>query len=616
MSSGCPSTKSRSHVGRVGALAVALGIGSAVAAGLSTPLAHADTDGSSASGSGRGSVSTAASSDQSNGRSSGTRAVRAGVRQVDSAEAPSLPGITIPGMAASRRTTTDRPAAESPVALPTSPDVAPPSHPAVAVPSTDLSAAAPATLARASVTPRAEVAPAAELPRVGQNVTVAEQFVAAPPAAAVSALAPSPVAAVRVASPPIASVSVATAVGKFLASLSHVLGGSAPTAPADAALALMLSAARRETAPATGSVPAATATSSSTTPVVEAEKMTVSPVGSGRVVSDRTASGNSALALVGSGTASTTVSVSASTALTIRAKASAGAPNMTVSIDGVPVTTVVVSSTAYQDYTFAGTIAAGKHVISVSSANATALGSLYLDKVSVTAGAIGDQFSGSMNAAASGTFWSTTLGTGWDPGIQNYTNGGAVLDGQGHLVIQATRGTSGAWTSGRIETANKLSLGYGTITARIKVPKGQGLWPAFWLTGADAATNGWPATGEIDVMELPSTTTTMYSTLHGPIAGTTATQQAQIISTLPDLSTGYHNYWVRHLPNKITFGVDRQTLGTLTPADLAPGETWVYNRPMYVILNLAVGGSWAGAPDGTTPSTAQMLVDSVTFVPA
>ncbi len=117
-------------------------------------------------------------------------------------------------------------------------------------------------------------------------------------------------------------------------------------------------------------------------------------------------------------------------------------------------------------------------------------------------------------------------------------------------------------------------------------------------------------------MELPSTTTTMYSTLHGPIAGTTATQQAQIISTLPDLSTDYHNYWVRHLENQITFGVDGQTLGTLTPADLAPGETWVYNRPMYVLLNLAVGGPWAGAPNSTTPSTAKMIVDSVTFTPA
>lgn len=91
----------------------------------------------------------------------------------------------------------------------------------------------------------------------------------------------------------------------------------------------------------------------------------------------------------------------------------------------------------------------------------------------------------------------------------------------------------------------------------------------------------------------------MYSTLHGPITGTTSTQQAQIISNLPDLSTDYHNYWVRHLPDEITFGVDGVALGTLTPDSLPPGATWVYNRPMQVILNVAVGGSWAGAPDST-----------------
>ena len=81
------------------------------------------------------------------------------------------------------------------------------------------------------------------------------------------------------------------------------------------------------------------------------------------------------------------------------------------------------------------------------------------------------------------------------------------------------------------------------------------------------------------------------TSLHGPIAGTTATQQAQIISTLPDLSTGYHDSWVTHLENQITFGVDGQTLGTLTPADLAPGETWVYNRPVH---NDAAVRRWQG----------------------
>lgn len=418
-----------------------------------------------------------------------------------------------------------------------------------------------------------------------------------PIAPSAAAIAPS-----AAAKAPALAVSAAAMLGSVLASLSAA-------APAPAA--------SRRTATETQTAPTATAsTTTSTTSSVEAEKMSVSG-GSGKIVSDSKASGRKALALVGSGTASTTVTISESNALTIRARAASGSPTMTVSVDGVPITTVVVNSaSSYATYTFAGTIAPGTHVISVSSSTATSTSPLYLDTVSTTTGPIGDQFSGKAGSAPNATIWTPTIGTGWDPGVQNYVASGAYLDGTGHLVLQATKTSSGGWTSGRVQTANNLSLGYGTITARILVPSGQGLWPAFWLMGADSATTGWPQAGEIDVMELPSTTTTMYSTLHGPIAGTTATQQAQVISNLPDLSTGYHDYWVTHLPDQITFGVDNMTLGTLTPADLAPGETWVYNRPQYVLLNLAVGGSWAGAPDSTTPSTAQMIVDSVTWTAA
>ena len=128
---------------------------------------------------------------------------------------------------------------------------------------------------------------------------------------------------------------------------------------------------------------------------------------------------------------------------------------------------------------------------------------------------------------------------------------------------------------------------------------------------------GWPASGEIDVVELPSTTTNIYSTILGPIEGATQYQQAQIVSPVADLSTDYHNYWVTHLPDSITFGIDNTTLGTLTPADLPPGATWVYNRPQQVLLDLAVGGGgWVGATNSSTPDVSKLLVQSVTFVPA
>ena len=545
------------YVGRTGTLAVALGIGTACAAGFCIACASANADTGDRGSSSGGSNTSTSQSVNATRRSS--RSTEAGGSIQSPVSAPLRNAI-----------------GQATAAMPE------PSHPDTSVP-----------------------LPTTALNKASQIVHPSAVSLSQPPVVV------APPAGAHVAS-------LATTFGNILSSLSNT--GSAPTVPADAALAVALGGTRPEVTPLRSgvatTVPAATATSSTTTPTVEAEKMTIVRKGTARVVSDSTASGRSAMAFVSSGSVSTTVTIAKSTALTIRARASAGAPNMTVAIDGKPITTVVVGSTSYGDYTFAGTISAGKHVITVSTANATSTNMLYLDKLSTSTGAISDHFAGTAGSAANSTYWTTIRGTGWDPGIQNYTTGGAYLDGNSRLVIQATRGADGTWTSGRIETANKLSYGYGTITARVKVPTGQGLWPAFWLTGADAATNGWPATGEIDVMELPSTTTTMYSTLHGPIAGSNATQQAQIISTLPDLSTDYHNYWVRHLENEITFGVDGQTLGTLTPADLAPGETWVYNRPMYAILNLAVGGSWAGAPDATTPSTAQMLVESVTFVPA
>lgn len=238
-------------------------------------------------------------------------------------------------------------------------------------------------------------------------------------------------------------------------------------------------------------------------------------------------------------------------------------------------------------------------------------GALYLQLT--TTGPNGDEFHGRNGSAPDSDIWNVRSGTGWDVGIQNYTGNNAYLDGQGHLVILAVKGENGTYTSGRVESLR--SFGYGTITARIKVPKGQGIWPAFWLEGVEGEDIEWPQSGEIDVMELPSTTTTLYSTLHGPIAGSASTEQVQIISNLPDLSTDYHNYWVRHLENEVTFGVDDRTLGTVTPASLSPKETWVYNRPMTVILNVAVGGPWAGAPNGSTHFPATMLVDSVRWDP-
>lgn len=571
---GSLSNKCRSHTARLGTLTVALGIGTVVATGLGAAEAHADTYGSSSSRAANdpGVQSTTDSNPQGRGRSSRTKP----------AQSPSSTG-TAPSakIAASRHAAAALAAAASQVALPSSPAALPP----------------PVLYSKAAP----EFGPAN-----AQAVTEAK----------VSAPRPAPATAAEVISPPIASVSLAKSVSNLLTSLSNAFGG--PVIPADGALTLMVGARRREVDAALSpmaaktKVAAETATSSSTATVIEGEQMRVVS-GSGRVVADRWASSGYVVALSGSGTVSAKVTLPASSALTFRVRSTAGAPNMTVAVDGVVVTTVLVNTTSYTDYTFAGGITAGSHVITVSSTTATTRNKLYIDALSNRTGPIVDEFVGTSGSAPGNGMWSVRAGTNFDGGQATYSADNAFLDGHGNLVIQATRGKSDSYSSGWVWSKNTMSFGYGTITVRIKMPNGQALWPQVWLMGADSDTVGWPQSGEIDIVELPSTTTTVYSTLHGPIAGTTATQQAQIISNLPDLSTDYHNYWVKHLRDEITFGIDGQTLGKLTPADLAPGETWVYNRPMYMMMNLGVGGSWAGAPTSATPPTAQMLIDSFTY---
>ena len=448
--------------------------------------------------------------------------------------------------------------------------------------------------------------PAATVTRRGSeiHITMPDSMMAPADVAA----AADDVTAADIASPPPASTPRAATAASL--SKAMTVGQSSSAAAAETPPVRV----RRSAAVASAATKSAA--TSTTTTSIESEQMTLSPSSSGRIVTDRSASGGSALAITGNATASATLTIpSSTTGLVIRAKVSAGAPNMTVAIDGEPVTTLLVTPTGYTDFTFAGALLAGVHLITVSSSSATSKNTLYLDKITTITGSIVDDFTGKSGSAPNDALWGVRSGSGFDGGIASYAAGNAVLDGQGHLVLQAVKTKTG-YSSGWVWSKNDVSYGYGTITARILMPKGQGLAPAFWLMGADSDTVGWPGSGEIDVVEMPSTTTTLYSTLHGPISGSTDTQQAQIISSVPDLSAGYHNYWVTHLKDSITFGIDNQVLGTMTPNSLAPGETWVYNRPMYIMLNLSVGGGWAGAPNASTVFPAKMVIDSVRWDPA
>lgn len=227
-----------------------------------------------------------------------------------------------------------------------------------------------------------------------------------------------------------------------------------------------------------------------------------------------------------------------------------------------------------------------------------------------------EDFQGPAGAPPDPGIWGPAVGTGWDAGVEKYLPENAVLDGDGHLAITAEKSGDG-YTSGRVQTKDRVDFGYGTLTARIQVPSGQGLWPAFWLVGADENTNPWPGAGEIDVAEFVSDPNQFHATLHGPTQDPSSNfQQAQITYAGEDFSQDFHDYWMNHEADSVTVGVDGTTLGTFTPASLPPDATWVYNKPFYAILNLAVGGNWAGPPDASTPFPATMLVDSVTWQPS
>jgi len=197
-------------------------------------------------------------------------------------------------------------------------------------------------------------------------------------------------------------------------------------------------------------------------------------------------------------------------------------------------------------------------------------------------------------------------------------------DGQGNLAITALReqlpgmenclyGTCDI-TSGRIATKGKFDQAYGRFEANIKVPAGQGMWPAFWMMGNNFDTVGWPNNGEIDIMEIVGNEPgTLYGTVHGPgysghvggLGGST---------TLPagaQFADAFHLFAVEWSPDTIIWTLDGQQYHSFTSSQLPPGTNWVFDHPFYLLLNLTVGGVWPGPPDASTTFPATMLVDYV-----
>ena len=233
-----------------------------------------------------------------------------------------------------------------------------------------------------------------------------------------------------------------------------------------------------------------------------------------------------------------------------------------------------------------------------------------------------DEFNGANGSLPDATKWTFDLGgSGWgNKELESYT--ARPVNAQqkdGNLVITALKedytgadGQARQYTSARIKTQGLFSQAYGRFEARMQLPLGKGIWPAFWMLGDNISTAGWPQAGEIDTMENIGEAGTIYSTLHGPgYSGSGGISAKYALPAGQAVNTGFHVYAVEWAPNDIKFYFDDNLIAERTPAELPAGTAWVYDHPFFMILNLAVGGGWPGNPDATTVFPQVMLVDYV-----
>lgn len=244
-----------------------------------------------------------------------------------------------------------------------------------------------------------------------------------------------------------------------------------------------------------------------------------------------------------------------------------------------------------------------------------------------------DEFEGQAGSSPATGRWTHDIGNGFDQGITGWGNGelqyytaspeNSSVDGNGSLVIKAAKIDPAAtglecwygaceYTSARLVTTQKFEMAYGRVEARMKLPYGQGMWPALWMLGSDINDVGWPTCGEIDIMEhVGSFPSTVYGTIHGPgysggsgIGGSYTLEEGVF-------ADDYHVFSMEWEPGVIRWYVDGTLFLTTTEADIPTGTQWVFDHPFYLIMNLAVGGNWPGSPDDTTVFPQNLVVDYV-----
>ncbi|MBT8237482.1 MAG: glycoside hydrolase family 16 protein [Croceitalea sp.] len=205
-------------------------------------------------------------------------------------------------------------------------------------------------------------------------------------------------------------------------------------------------------------------------------------------------------------------------------------------------------------------------------------------------------------------------GDGWgNQELQYYTDRTENVTVQNGVLLITARQESfedAQYTSARLLTKNLFEQQYGRFEARILLPSGQGIWPAFWMLGADIDENPWPAAGEIDIMEYRGQNPSeLIGSVHGPgYNGGNAISKAY---NLPNdrFDTGFHIFGIEWGPEYVNFYVDDVLYNQITPEDVT--GPWVFDKPFFILMNLAVGGSFVGSPNTETVFPQTMLVDYV-----
>lgn len=228
---------------------------------------------------------------------------------------------------------------------------------------------------------------------------------------------------------------------------------------------------------------------------------------------------------------------------------------------------------------------------------------------------ISDEFN--VEGAPDSSLWTFDIGrgdNGWGNNeFQFYTDrpeNVKVENGMLHIIAREESFQGAGYTSARIKTQGLFEKTYGRFEARIQLPWGQGIWPAFWLLGNDCEQNTWPLCGEIDIMEYRGQfPTRVDGSVHGPeySAGEAITKSYFLENDRFD--TGFHVFGIEWGPDFINFYVDDALYNQITPDDV-PGE-WVFDHPFFIIMNVAVGGSYVGPPNTETQFPQTMLVDYI-----